>query len=361
MHVFGGSEGESIVLKLPDGGWGVVDCFAHSLRDSDSNWALHFLRSQGVEELEFLCLTHPHRDHFRGMSQLLSGLRVKQFWRPAVMSSQRLSWIITSHQQEAVTAGNNQMKADASELDLIFRLLKQQQSSGSLRICPKNATIGTQLYPAPQTSNAGCEIWALAPTGTSSDRYEEALRSCFDGSGRLRVDSAHQHHNKISMALLVVFGKTRIVLGGDVEATSWNEILREWERPQLASAAVKVSHHGSVTGYCDSLWQTFAANKKPIAVLTPYVRHKLPHESALKHIGEFVSSIETAGVSNAISAQRRSSAPIKSRLALRQGMNATAVVAQVGQCKLTFDSYGNAPTVERIGCAAQVKSSLFVE
>ncbi len=75
VHVLGAAKGESIVLQLPNGRWGVVDCYARSL-----NPTLMFLRESGVEKLEFLCLTHPHDDHYRGMSQILEEFPVAYFW-----------------------------------------------------------------------------------------------------------------------------------------------------------------------------------------------------------------------------------------------------------------------------------------
>src|SRR5437764_754157 len=80
IYVFGSTEGESIVLHLPNGKWGAVDSFAPSLNDPTTNPAYRLMRQKKVTELEFLCLTHPHDDHFRGMSQLLKGFSVRQFW-----------------------------------------------------------------------------------------------------------------------------------------------------------------------------------------------------------------------------------------------------------------------------------------
>lgn len=65
VHVLGAGRGESIVLRLPDGGWGVVDCCASSSSDESKNSTLEFLRSRNIKELEFLCLTHPHDDHYK--------------------------------------------------------------------------------------------------------------------------------------------------------------------------------------------------------------------------------------------------------------------------------------------------------
>jgi beta-lactamase superfamily II metal-dependent hydrolase len=62
IHVINSGVGESIVVELPNGNWGVIDCYASNLADPSSNHTLNFLRKQEVTSLEFLCLTHPHLD-----------------------------------------------------------------------------------------------------------------------------------------------------------------------------------------------------------------------------------------------------------------------------------------------------------
>ena len=98
VHVLGAGKGESIVLQLSDGRWGVVDCFAPSSTNAETNPVLRFLRERDVRELEFLCLTHPHDDHYKGMSHLLEAFDVKYFWPVAGLSEKQflgsvLAWL----------------------------------------------------------------------------------------------------------------------------------------------------------------------------------------------------------------------------------------------------------------------------
>ena len=94
VHVIGADEGESIVLRLPNDEWGVVDCCASSLKDQSSNPTLLFLESRNVQRLAFICMTHPHADHFRGMSQLLSKYLVDFFLLPGAMTGEELRLIL---------------------------------------------------------------------------------------------------------------------------------------------------------------------------------------------------------------------------------------------------------------------------
>src|SRR5579872_584692 len=88
VHVINAGVGESIVIRMPGEGWGVVDCYSRCAADPDANPTVRFLRDRGVVRLEFLCLTHPHDDHYRGMSHLLELFNPRYFWRSACMTPQ---------------------------------------------------------------------------------------------------------------------------------------------------------------------------------------------------------------------------------------------------------------------------------
>ena len=69
--------GDNIILELPNGRVGIVDC--------NSRWhqCLDFLeRKINAKALEFVVATHPHADHIDGLLSLLSHYegRVHQFW-----------------------------------------------------------------------------------------------------------------------------------------------------------------------------------------------------------------------------------------------------------------------------------------
>src|SRR5262245_9777673 len=80
IHIFGGKKGESIAVRLPGNHWGVVDNYTPKTDDPSSNPTLRFLEKQGVTKLRFVCLTHPHADHYRGMRHLLTKFNPQSVW-----------------------------------------------------------------------------------------------------------------------------------------------------------------------------------------------------------------------------------------------------------------------------------------
>lgn len=344
LHVFGANQGESVVLKLPDGRWGVVDFYASKLDDLSGNATYQFLVSQSVSELEFLCLTHPHDDHYRGMSQLLDKFTVRYFWRPSAMSGQQLKWLLKLSLKDAERSGEERAVEDATELERIFTCVRESRESKSVPLIPKNASVGSLLYPVPFDLDAIFQVWAIAPSAEQTDQYQESLGKCFDSDMRLRDTLPYSRHNEISLALLVQYGNTRLILGGDVEKSGWLDSVKEFGLDNLNAVGVKVSHHGSTNGYCDGLWKGFSKDSKPIAVVTAFCRHGLPRLKALEHIRECSDRILTPCLGAILPKQAipfSTRAPVKSRKFLHDAFKARySSPFPAGKCTLIFDGHG---------------------
>src|SRR5271157_2440811 len=80
IYLFGGAKGESIIINLPNGGWAVIDWYGRTSKNPRACSGLNLLTDHRVSTLEFVCLTHPHDDHYKGMSHLLREFHVKAFW-----------------------------------------------------------------------------------------------------------------------------------------------------------------------------------------------------------------------------------------------------------------------------------------
>jgi hypothetical protein len=202
------------------------------------------------------------------------------------------------------------------------------------------------LYPVPFDPSAEFRIIGLAPSADQIGRYNEGLFRCFNEYGEIQDRLPHADHNIISSALLVIFGQTRIVLGGDVERQGWQDAVREMGAEYLAAHAVKVSHHGLNNGYCEGLWPSFALRGKPISIVTAYVSQSLPRRAALDEIFRHADQVLTT----CMTALKKDQLPFgidphvfKSRLALHQKMGSLSTVGrhQCGRCTLMFDCLGN--------------------
>lgn len=293
LHVINAGYGESIVLEMPGDRWGVVDCYSPDLRKPASNPTLQFLRERSVKRLEFLALTHPHEDHYQGLKDLLDHLQVSAFWWFAGISPPELPRFVNGLREE--TSGtktkDRSRQRSVRNLDQLFLTMIKQREAKTL-VSTQMSDFKT-LYPLPLGGTHGSDavqIHTLAPWTDTVQRYQEELYKCF-ASEHLKQKMATLKHNQISAALLVEFGETRLILGGDVEEASWKEALSQIEHTRLNAHAVKVSHHGSRNGYCTGLWPLFCAGGKTVAIITPSHPHSLPNEDAVTHIRDYTTQI----------------------------------------------------------------------
>lgn len=353
VHVIGDGRGESIVLKLPDGRWGVVDCHAASPADSSTNPTSQFLKSRGVETLWFVCLTHPHDDHFLGMAKLIEEFKPREFWRFGCLSQEQIRNLIRYQELQSCRSQDEELSRSARELMDLFKRVRAGVGDKTLTV--RHVASLMSLHPVSSINSEPFRIECLSPTGSQVERYEGSILDCIGPDGRIARKLSRSGHNAISVVLRIVYGRARVILGGDLDRVGWIDVIKETdERKQidalgLQSTAVKVSHHGSETGYCEGLWSRFAADTlaKPIAVVTPRHRHKLPTAVALDHISTHASAIHATCQPRLDGSMARpeggSRPPLESRIAIRQTFSAVAESNNPGpgRCSLNLHADGN--------------------
>ena len=339
VHVFGSSLGESIVLQLPDGSWAVIDCFASSPNDTRTNPAHRLLSSRGVKALEFVCLTHPHADHFMGMSRLVRDFQVKTFWGFGGLHPPDFDLLKTFFKADAATSGLPDSQERASEISNLFDEILRKG------IRHQAVSAKTLIYPTSIDCKTNIKIWGLAPSGRHTDEYKLRLLKSTKGK-QFKSALPKSDHNLISSAFLIEFGRTRIILRGDVEQDGWQDVLDDKPVSDVSAHAVKVPHHGSRNGYCPALWERFAAGRKPVAVLTPFSPKFLPDKIALDHIRPYARAIHSAAAlqhapeSFPTAADPRL-ARIRTVLMTRARARRLDTARAGGSCHLVFDDQGH--------------------
>jgi hypothetical protein len=345
VHILGAGKGESIVIKLPNGQWGVVDCYASSAADPDSNPTRAFLKSRGVEQLEFLCLTHPHDDHFSGMSTLIDEFQPREFWRPSCLAPELVRLLAKYYAIRGIEEGEESLTASARELVRIYSKVRTNVLEGRLKV--QRGVARMTVYPVPARQTGEFQIDCLAPSGTEIEVFEGAILGCLDERSRIVSRLTRSHHNRISLVLRLVYGQTRVLLCGDLEREGWEVLREDFGTETLTASAVKVGHHGSPNGYCDGLWRSLASNGRPVAVFAPSWAHRLPKIEAIEHISQFASTLyatcdSVTDKGTATTAPTR--APLESRIAMRAAFSTKTPRiprSKAGCCSLIFDELGN--------------------
>jgi len=253
---------DTVVVHTPHDGWGVIDCY-ETRTESQKNGTLTFLLGKGVDKLDFVCLTHLHYDHYRGMSRLLRHFKGKidEFWDSGDIDLVRTMRMAFSE---------STWKKETSELERIYRYVYEWVKKGEMLY--KRMGENITLY----TEN-GLKIKSLSPVGNVMLRAKR---------GRFL------NFNAFSAVLMVDYAGVSVLLGGDAESNTWKALLKR--KIPLVSNIVKVSHHGSRAGMPPEALRQMFIPEKSFAIVVPLPKHNLPSSRVLFDIeSKKVGVIET--------------------------------------------------------------------
>jgi len=241
IYILNVGQGDGIVIDFPRGDddmrrYAVVDCN----KLTKVRGVLDKLQKDetGKERLHFVCATHPHYDHIRGIKSLLEHPDYKphEFWDSGFRhASNTYRNIITT------IAGD-------PAIDMV------------------RVTSGMEWY------FGNVRISALAPSVTLRNRYATygvdvnnasiVLRIEHHPEGALTMQSREYGKDvRTSEEAIREAGKSVVILAGDAEFDSWTRITEEYPKLErtsehnplvtkminyLACSVIKVAHHGSM-------------------------------------------------------------------------------------------------------------------
>lgn len=232
--VFGPGQGEAVVVMLPEGGVGVVDgCREPERGNSEGRGdpvrellnAIPTLQASDAR-LDFVCLTHPHSDHFGGLGHLLHrwGRRTHRLWMVEPLglrwSNAWEQWL-SVHVDGREPGGDNPLKRMLEEVQdlLTAGAIKLEDLGGGKRVLKRSE------------GGADLEIWSCAPSSNDLHHVRQAFIVASRGGNGSHVDP-----NQTSAALLLRWGEAQVLLGGDLLVGSspnsgWNAARGErWQQ-----------------------------------------------------------------------------------------------------------------------------------
>lgn len=300
IKVFDVGHGDSIVIEFPDGKHiGIIDCHVHqdSHRgfgaeewDKSEPKVLTYLRNRFENEKEkfivdFICLSHFHYDHFRGFAQLVEKLQewdvtINKLWDPG--NSIRKP-VIKQLEKCGIT---HEQRDFILELENFYRNLIPFKKKGM------------ELDPLTKPQRGICkiggvEVDVLAPNAWHCDEYRRFLGSPNLGYHAQENEISSDEH-LICSAIMLKYGKAKVILGGDLTSRAWGEVINKWGDSLLRSHVVKVSHHGSKDGNSLlpsikrglSLWKyiSLIEDGETVAVISGGYRENLPHDDTITEL-----------------------------------------------------------------------------
>jgi len=206
--------GSATYIKTPNGKHLVVDLGTGTYGSSASGASgpfspLKYLKDEcGVEQLDGVIITHPHRDH-------LDDILAFDDLSPRVLTRPK------NIPEDDIRAGNR--KVDQKIIDKYLEINARY-----------NKALSPEHDPYRPSNNGSVKFTKFFPTSAETSDL-----------------------NNHSIVVVVEYAKSKLLITGDNEATAWKELLdRDDFRTAIAGTDILLApHHGRESGYCEEFFE----------------------------------------------------------------------------------------------------------
>jgi beta-lactamase superfamily II metal-dependent hydrolase len=248
IYIFNVGHGDSAIIEYVGGdgrAYGVIDSNRHNVTVPP---ALVKLKELNVEQLSFICLTHPHRDHYNGLYDILSEFRgrIHQLYTfpigDLLKNRKRLKALAKKYQTIRDSQDDVQVRRGVQEFLQIIRFATENFLPDNWIEC---AGEDTRIAPL---GFHDVTIKTILPPRKARGYYIQQIESGDTGTIENLKD------NDLSIAFQVNYKGQSVILGGDGTRDNWLNHVRWQERARitLRTMTVKLPHHGSRID-CDAL------------------------------------------------------------------------------------------------------------
>ena len=211
--------------------------------------AAEFLRREGIHTLDLLVLTHLHRDHSGGLTELLRTVNVREFWCSYLPPHEH--WGSRVRVEKGFSAGSRCLLESLNIYLLALKTLEAQNTAirlieQSLPSAGLTASLGTEVsLEDRELFRRQSEIWQSVLEGNPSDK---------------ELDELDHFINNTSIRMRLNCGDTSVELPGDVYAACW-------EKHDLSPCTImKLPHHGHKDSITPKLLDMLAPQHAVISV-----------------------------------------------------------------------------------------------
>jgi len=267
VYLFNVGQGENILIRLPNGHYGIIDFYYDPKLDLIEPPALTYLKKirrrlkqENPIVISFICISHPHYDHLKGASTLLSWIEdennnidLRGLW---LFAGSILEEFIGRYKEYAAenieSNGTKKASAASQQLSALFAFRDRW---------PGYPEYLQDIRKVPGDFGGDMKVVAIAPLGKHVHEFNrDAQRQFIEYVlSEERIPGAEA--NLLSSVLMMIYGQHRLFFGGDTGSRIWEECIQHYddgnfstEFGELIGNFVKASHHGSQYSSAEGIW-----------------------------------------------------------------------------------------------------------
>jgi len=269
-------QGDSIILEWEDGDQkkiGIIDCN----RKYGKNPVMEHIKVGQYKEIEFIILSHPHTDHYSGMSELLTwignnGIIVNSFGHTVHLLASDYYKYLNGLEAGTMAKG---------ELQKLFDKVDESVNSGTIK------KIDFIIEGTVRDIKEEVRMKCLSPSKTEAEIYMKEV----DLQPVKNSTKASASANLLSTIFKISIGDHYYLLTSDSESITFERLLKEDIHVNLHKKKLKlvqVPHHGASVNHCGPFWDYITYVEKPDAAISAglHETYKHPHLPVLKAFHE---------------------------------------------------------------------------
>lgn len=276
IRFLGVGNGDSILIEFPDGQLGLVDSCKSPNTKLPAAWEFIY-----GKQLSFCCMTHPHRDHYAGLLDILKcpKIKVDKFW----YSLSDIDDVIPTLNWIAVPDGDNSASKSRREQEVggvidLFDWIWDETP----------ASFARELTDVHYRKFGEVDIIIFGSDPICWRVYKRRLVRQRNSGLPLR----RSYENAISMAILIKYGERLIWLLGDILRRPLRNLIgrhQQFVPDELKSWGIKASvfkvpHHGAKNAWFQEVSDLFTlCDKDDVIVFSASGDEKHPHRKVTEY------------------------------------------------------------------------------
>lgn len=202
VHIIDVGQGDSILIKFPNDKTMLIDSGDISSSNVLVSYIDQYLRSEKLNKIDYMLLTHPDADHIGGAYDVLNNFDVESIFRPKIYS--------ISESQDSL----NMFDYSISDSEIYDNVIKKAYSENCKLIFSEKGIL---------LNEGGCKIEFLSP---ELDVYSSS--------------------NNYSAVIMITYQDKKFLFTGDAEIEIEQQLIKDYGN-ELKADVLKLGHHGSKT------------------------------------------------------------------------------------------------------------------